>query len=149
MSKKPSSQVQDIQAKIELARQAVSKMPDDALKSVAFQTILQQLLTQGETRAVEKEKAKEVVVPSHQRVGKKGKRPKGPKGRVETLIEEGFFRQKKTLKEIKGELTAHGWHHRLEELSTLLVRLVQEKKLRRLKEPEVKGGKLVWRYSNW
>ncbi len=150
MAKKPSSKVEGIQAKIEIARKAVSKMDDDSLKPVAFQTVLQQLLALDEPAVLEAGRiaaeAQPVTTPKKK---PKRARPRGPKGRIEILIEEGFFKQKRTLSQVKEELVAHVWHHRVEVLSPALGRLVQERKLRRLKEPEVRGGKLVWRYSNW
>lgn len=148
MAKKKLSQIEELQRKIETAQSAVSKLTDESLKVVAFQTVLQNLLaseeknnaTSDETLGAEKSNHE----PSHG-----SKRPRGPKGRIEELIVEGFFTQKKTIGDVKDELAKHTWHHRVEELQPSLIRLVQEKKLRRIKEPEGDSGKLVWRYSNW
>ena len=149
MSKKDSSQIEFFQKKIEIAKEAVSKITDDSLKAVAFQTILQKLLNSGDATAVESEQGFEPPKPHKQDVTPKAKQPKGPKGRVEELIDEGFFSQKRTIGDVKKEMEAHTWFHRVEELNPALLRLIQDKKLRRIKEPETEGGKLIWRYSNW
>jgi len=146
---KKSSLAEDIQKKIEIAEEAVSKVKDEALKSIAFQTVLQRLLALDEFTIPEGKKATESLPSPQEKLKQKAKRPSGQKGRIEELIAEGFFSQKRTIEEIKKELEAHTWHHRLEELSPALIRLVNEKKLRRVKEPEGKSGKLVWRYSKW
>jgi len=86
---------------------------------------------------------------AEQQKPQKDKQPKGTKGRIDALIDDGFFSQKRTINEVKDALESFGWFYKMEELSTPLMRLVQEKKLRRIKEPEKEGGKLIWRYSNW
>ena len=149
MAKKTLSQAEDMQKKIELAQEAVSKMADESLKAIAFQTVLQRLLLANEMPGMEGKKASEVGEPSKPEAKPRSKQPKGIKGRVEELITEGFFTQKRTLGEVKEELERHGWFHPSTDLSPTLLGLVKDKKLRRIKEPENEGGKLVWRYSNW
>lgn len=144
MAKKTSFLVEDLQKKIELAQEAVSKMTDDSLKSIAFQAVLKQLLLASEITDVT-----EAAKPGKAEVKPRSKRPKGVKGRVEELIAEGFFTQKRTLADVKEELARHGWYHRSTDLSPTLLTLVKDRKLRRIKEPENKSGKLTWRYSNW
>ena len=150
MAKKTPKEVDSIQNKIRIAQEAVSRMTDESLKTIAFQTVLQSLLSSphppespsGQSTAIP-------IVPSIERKKGKQKNPKGPKGRVEELITQGFFAQKRTLNDIKQELEKHGWFHRAEDLNPTVLRLLQEKMLRRIKEPEKEGGKLIWRYSNW
>lgn len=144
MAKK--SQVEDLQAKILIAEEAVKIMTDPALKSVAFQTILDSLL--GKKNISSKQSENESLVEQSE-PKTKPKNPTGLKGRIVTLIEDGFFRDQKTIGQVRKQLEAYGWFHKLEDLSPTLLRLVQEKALRRVKEPEKKGGKLVWKYSNW
>jgi len=151
MPKKESSQIEMFQKKIEIAQEAVSKIADESLKTVAFQTILQKLLNTGETIGDELEQVHDNPKPSKEKekATSKAKQPKGPKGRIDELITEGFFSQKRIIGDVKKEMEAHGWFHRVEEINPSLLRLIQDKKLRRIKEPENEGGKLVWRYSNW
>lgn len=153
MSKKDSSQIEMLQKKIEIAQEAVSKITDESLKTVAFQTILQKLLNSGETTGADFEQVHETPKSSKAKEeatsSAKPKQPKGPKGRIDELITEGFFSQKRTISDVKKEMEAHGWFHRVEEINPSLLRLIQDKRLRRIKEPENEGGKLIWRYSNW
>jgi hypothetical protein len=151
MSKKDASQIEMFQKKIEIAQEVVSKITEESLKVAAFQTILQKLLNAGETIGVEFEQVHEIPKPSKEKdeATPKAKQPKGPKGRIDELITEGFFNQKRTIGDVKKEMEAHGWFHRVEEINPSLLRLIQDKRLRRIKEPENEGGKLVWRYSNW
>lgn len=151
MSKKDSSPIEIFQKKIVIAQESVSKITDESLKAVAFQVILQKLLNTGETIENEIEKVPEAHKPSKEKMEAtlKAKQPKGPKGRIDELITEGFFSQKRTIGDVKKEMETHGWFHRVEELNPSLLRLIQDKKLRRIKEPEKEGGKLIWRYSNW
>ncbi len=143
-SKEPSS-AEEIRKKIELATQAVSAISDQSLKGVAFKVVLERLLASDD----EETRGKETARPPQPKPTPPAKRPKGPKGRIEELVAEGVFHQKKALNEVKQELAARGWHHTIQELNPSLLRLVKEKKLRRIKEPTKKGGKLVWRYSEW
>jgi len=151
MQKIISSQIELLQKKIEIAQEAVSKITDDSIKTIAFQTVLQSLLNTDEAAETEHNKIPET--PKHEKEKEaatpKSKQPKGPKGRVDELITEGFFSQKRTIGDVKKEMEAHGWFHRAEELNPALLRLIKDKRLRRIKEPENEGGKLVWRYSNW
>ena len=151
MQKKDSSQIEIFQKQIEIAQEAVSKITDESLKAVAFQTILQKLLNTGETVGVKFEQVHEMPKPSKEKeeATSKVKQSKGPKGRIDELITEGFFSQKRTIGDVKKGMEAHGWFHRVEEINPSLLRLIQDKRLRRIKEPENEGGKLVWRYSNW
>lgn len=149
MSKKSTSIVDNLKKKIEIAQESVSKLSDQSLKAIAFKVVLETLLREEEISDSAPEKTvdhalTEVKTP----IQEKKTSLKGPKGRIEALIEDGFFNQKRTIGEIKEALEARTWYHRVEELSPQLVRLVNEKKLRRIKEPE-EGGKLIWRYSNW
>lgn len=150
MSKKPVSIVENLQKKLELAQESVSKLTDESLKAIAFKVILETLLKTEDIAVFALEQSiddspKEIKKPAQE----KKSSLKGPKGRIEALIEDGFFNEKRTISEIKEALEARTWYHRQEDLSPQLVRLVKEKKLRRIKEPEKEGGKLIWRYSNW
>lgn len=51
MAKKSLSKVEGIQKKIAMAQEAVADMADESIKPVAFQTVLQRLLTLDETRS--------------------------------------------------------------------------------------------------
>lgn len=149
MAKKATSFVEEIEKQIEIAQQAVVKISDEPLKVVAFQVVLERLLATINLPIQSPEQKMDLSQKPQKESPKNSQKPKGIKGRVEALIEDGYFSKQHTIGEAKEELAAHGWHHRVEELSPTLIRLIQEKKLRRIKEPEKEGGKLTWRYSNW
>jgi len=126
------------------AELAVKQMPDGALKTAAFQTILQELLQRqrGNSNA-------DAMIPA----AASAKRKKnslsstGTTGRIEGLIGEGIFGQQRSLAEIRQILAERGWHYEPDDLGTPLTRLVQRKRLRRVRVAE--AGKKTWRYSNY
>jgi hypothetical protein len=148
MAKKTLSQIEELQKKIESAQEAVSTLTDESLKVAAFQTVLQWLLATDAPTGTANEKV-ETKKPNPAEPKEKVQQPRGPKGRVEELINDGFFSEKRTIGDVKEALEAHGWFHKVEDLNPTLLRLLKEKKLRRIKEPENEGGKLIWRYSKW
>jgi hypothetical protein len=149
MNDQLASLIANLQEKIKTAEDAVANVSDDALRAVAFQVVLERLLDMDEFPEFVQELPVDTLSGPEIKETKKGRQPTGPKGRVESLIEDGFFNQKRTIGDVKAALEARTWYHRLEDLQPSLMRLVQEKKLRRIKEPEKEGGKLIWRYSNW
>lgn len=66
-------------------------------------------------------------------------------GRVQALGNEGFFGSQRSIAEIKSKLADHGWHYPLTTLSGPLLRLVQQRLLRRERVKD--GRKRVWKYS--
>lgn len=66
----------------------------------------------------------------------------GPQQRIRLLIEAGFFKQRKTLTDVKIKLEENGYIYTSNILSKPLLRLVKNKEIRRVKE----NGK--WNYIN-
>jgi hypothetical protein len=62
------------------------------------------------------------------------KNPKGPQNRIEFLITEGYFSEKRNIKDVLNELENRGWIYKQNQISTPLKRLVSKSKLRRNKE---------------
>jgi hypothetical protein len=125
------------------AEEAVDEMPDGDLKIKAFEVILQHLLS---TRTIPPK-----LEPSEKRtLGKKeltsSRAPGTRKSRILLLKDEGFFTVPRSLAEVRDELTAHGWVHPQTALSGPLQGLVQERRLRRIREQA--GKKKVWKYVN-
>jgi hypothetical protein len=130
---------------IELRKEAekvVADMPDGDLKLKAFEVILIHLLSgiktypaqqESETRAVTDTSDADFAADS-------------VAGRVLVLKEEGFFKNPKSIGEIREELSIHGWRYPLTTLSGRLINLVQKRKLRRTREKV--GKKTVYKYSN-
>jgi hypothetical protein len=65
--------------------------------------------------------------------------------RVSLLAEESFFTEPKSLSDIQAKLAEHGWHYPQTNLSTPLIRLVRQRRLRRLQLAV--GNKRVWKYA--
>lgn len=128
----------DIIALRKKAEDAVSDMPDGALKTEAFGVILNSLL---HAHPATKEP-----------VGSAPARPSSPEGvpssfadRLSVLVEEGFLNQPRSLGEVQSKLAEHGWHYSLGSVSTPLIRSVRQRRLRRLQLAE--GNKKIWKYS--
>lgn len=119
------------------AEAAVADMSDGALKVKAFEVILGSLLA-GEPRAAAAGRAvrtEEALQPPRSSLGE----------RVARLAEEGFFAEPKSLSEIQAKLAEHGWHYPQTNLSTPLIRLVRQRRLKRLQLAA--GNKRVWKYA--
>ena len=67
---------------------------------------------------------------------------KGPKGYIAELKSEGFFKAKRTINEVQAKLEENGHIYPLNELSTPLRKLVNDKELGRIKEKD------KWVYFN-
>lgn len=124
----------DAKKLVELRRQAekaVADMPDGELKVKAFEVMLAHLMgglevapgRLTETQNEPKAKARKEGTPARS-IG----------GRILVLQDEGFFKNQKTIGEVREELRAHGWHYPLTTLSGRLQALVQQRKLEE-KEP--------------
>ena len=136
---------------VKQAEAAVASIKDGDLKTIAFGKILDNLIGQGGNpkelghgssykRATGRRRSK---TDAAQPASKKG----GPKGYVEELIEEGFFKTPKTLSAIRAELGNRGHHIPVTSLSRPMMLLCQDRQLRRQKAKD--GKKQVFTYSNW
>jgi hypothetical protein len=138
----------DFAALARKAEQAVESIKDPELKRVAFEKILDNLLSTslGGTQNKEKESQE----------GAKGKRKKkakgaarqgrGPKAHIKEMIKEDFFKTPKTIGQVKAELENRGHHIPLTSLSGPLQMLCQDNLLRRTKGKA--GGKQGFVYTN-
>ena len=125
------------------AEQAVADMADGPLKIKAFEVILSSLLSIGSRAPVLVERD---VAPTDQTPDAGRTRPASSLAdRVALLADEGFFTEPRSLAEIQGKLAEHGWHYAQTNLSTPLIRLVRQRRLRRLQLAD--GNKRVWKYS--
>jgi hypothetical protein len=134
---------------VEQAERAVSSVKNPELKRVAFEKILDDLLSLGLPR-----QQRESQLPQRKRRGveaphaqAKAKRA-GPQAYLDELTDEGFFQKPKTISEVKAELENRGHHIPLTSLRGPLQKLCQKKKLRRQKA-EGSGNKKTFVYSNW
>ncbi len=90
--------------------------------------------------SLEKKHSKSSTPPAD--IGRKPISDKGPLGRVSLLVQEGFFKEKRSISEIKSKLAEKAIFYDLTSLSPSVLRLVKRGELRRIKE---EGN---WRYVN-
>lgn len=129
------------------AERAVAEMPDGDLKVKAFEVILGHLLSGTGPSAPKTEGAQASARRSRPAGATREASPaRSISGRILVLRDEGFFKNQKTIGEVREELRAHGWHYPLTTLSGRLQGLVQQRKLRR--ERATQGNKKLWKYSN-
>jgi hypothetical protein len=128
----------DLVAARKQAEAAVADMTDGALKVKAFEVILGSLLAEGPSVA----EASATGNRSHET---RTSAPSSLGERVRLLENEGFFAEPRSLSEIQAKLREHGWHYPQTNLSTPLIRLVRQRRLRRLQLAE--GSKRVWKYA--
>lgn len=129
------------------AEKAVDAVKDPDLKRIAFQKILDDLLSQGGTNKSVKPRARKTR--TRQGAEKPKARAKsGPKAYVTELIEEGFFEKPKTMAQVKAELENLGHHIPITSLSGPLQTLCKERTLRRQKV-KASGNKETFAYSEW
>ena len=136
------------------AEASVSAVKDPELRRVAFEKILMTLLERGEPSSSERKRSTRAERgPRVVQRGTKGKASSGkhgPKGHVEALIADGFFKEQRTIAAVKAELANQGHHIALTSLSGPLQKLTQERRLRRQKVAgSGKRSKAAFAYSNW
>src|SRR5438046_2710671 len=108
------------------AEEAVADMPEGPLKIKAFEVILGSLLAAPVARLEPQSMPNAGQLPITEGA------PSSLAARINLLAEEGFFSEPRSLGEIQANLAAHGWHYPQSNISTPLVRLVRQRRLRRL-----------------
>ena len=118
------------------AETAVEGMAEGPLKIKAFEVILTSLVSSATPAP---------AVP--QKIAQKSEqKPSSSLGaRIALLAQEGFLADPRSLSEIQIKLREHGWHYPQSNLSTPLIRLVRQRRLRRLQLAE--GSKKLWKYA--
>jgi hypothetical protein len=128
------------------AERAVGGVTDPDLRRVAFEKILSTLLGHPGEKGTWDESVSSPIRVSES-PGKLGKK-QGPNGRIEDLIQEGFFKAPRTLADVRQELSTRGFHIPRTSLSGPLQRLCRGKRLRRQKLV-ANGSAKSYAYSNW
>jgi hypothetical protein len=130
------------------AEEAVRDMKAGPLKIAAFQTILNNLLTNPDASAapasVKRAKA-QARSQVFEEATTKRVRASLP-ARILTLKDEDYFQEQRTLPQVREGLGARGWHYAITALSGAMQGLVRKRELRR--EKASSGGKKIWKYSN-
>jgi hypothetical protein len=154
MGKQGATKPTEYAAMVAEAEASVSAVKDPELRRVAFEKILVTLIEreqskpQGQERSPRPERGSPTVEKNDKR--SVGATRQGPKGQVEALIDDGFFKEQRTIAEVKAELANRGHHIALTSLSGPLQKLTQERRLRRQKvTADGKGSKAAFAYSNW
>jgi hypothetical protein len=133
---------------VKQAEEAVASINDGELKGIAFAKILDTLLAQpGPVKHSAVIKGNPKAKPKQDTAREAPKKKGGPKGYVEELIHDSFFKTPKTLSAIRAELGNRGHHIPVTSLSNPMMMLCQERRLRRQKATD--GSKQVFTYSNW
>ena len=130
------------------AEKSVSGVKDPELRRVAFEKILDDLLSKpsGKSEGLVPHKKTATRTKSAAKTTKQ--KPGGPQAYVEELIDENYFAKPKTISEVRAELGNRGHHIPRTSLSGPLQKLCQKKTLRRHKST-AKEGKKTFVYSNW
>lgn len=138
----------DYQTLVEQAEQAVAAVKDPELKRIAFQKILESLISGTDDTSSESTRTGRHLrtKSSSSKQPKKGR--SGPAGYLSELVDEGFFKKPKTIAEVKAELENRGHHIPLTSLSGPLQKKCQARVLRR-QRVNTTGKKGTFKYSNW
>lgn len=127
------------------AEAAVAAVKDPELKRIAFQKVLDDLLSLPSKPSGKKRIARIARSSGDARPRKKAKG--GPQAYLDEMVEEGFFKKPKTIVQVKAELENRGHHIPLTSLSGPMQKMCQRRLLRRQK---VKSGKKqTFAYSHW
>jgi hypothetical protein len=132
------------------AGKAVAAIKDPELRRVAFERVLDDLLSTADTSVRPDKDTAAQPRRSRMQTPAKSRKGRGPKGYVRELADEGFFKKPKTIAEVKAELANRGHHIVITSLSGPLQELCQERVLRRHKaKASKKGKKAAFNYSEW
>ena len=127
------------------AEAAVRDMPDGDLKGRAFETILTHLLASG-APPPSKNPTESKKTPNKS-PSPTANTPSSLAERILFLKGDGFFKDQRSISEIRQELKKNGWHYPVTSISGTLQRLVRSRELRREVGNDGDGRK-GWRYSN-
>jgi hypothetical protein len=132
------------------AEKAVAAVKDPSLKQIAFQKILDDLLSANSTNE------QEPTTPRTTKASKKGPKADkvrgsargGPTQYIQELIGDNFFKKPKTISEVKAELGNRGHHIAMTSLSGPLQNLCKARVLRRQKV-KAADKRQTFAYSVW
>ncbi len=149
MAKKSSSSGQFSEA-ISEAQKAVASMPQDRLKEIAFERILDHLLAglSGAKPSTSNSKVKhkiEISTPT----SKGTHQGDGPLVWLTEIVEEGFFSQPKSSAQIIEELGNRSHTLSPQDITWPLQNLCHNKLLRRKKMSPSAGGRPLIHWVNW
>ena len=71
----------------------------------------------------------------------------GPTGGIKMLLNDGFFKEPRTLSLVVSELSKEGYNYRKEVVSNSLIRLVKQRLLTRIPTNADNSGREKWNYA--
>lgn len=150
MKRKNKEGSADFTALIAQAEKAVANVKDDRLRGIAFERVLDHLLSTSGGQTISHQ-------PTHTTTHKQSSANKHAEQKPATgtlawlteLYEEGFFREAKCLKDISEELSNRSHRLKSTDLTFPLQKLCHDKKLRRNKQAPAEGGRKVFHWYNW
>lgn len=140
------SEVRDYSEIVAQAEKAVANVKDPELKRVAFQKVLDDLLSADQPKPAASEGKAKKKAPRKKTSGSSEKT--GPRAYIREMIDDGFFKKPKTMAEVKAELENRGHHIPLTSLSGPLQKITQARQLRR-QRAKTSGKKQTFVYSEW
>jgi len=147
MKKDSESLSEKLQEIISEAEAITSEITDPEIRRVAFDRVLQYLLQNNYSTDLPK-KTTDNKIKVKVKAKKDSTAKAGTKTWLEELIEEDFFKNPTSSKNILEALDERGHILKSTDITFALALLVKEKKLRRRKMA-VEGGKLQLHWYNW
>jgi hypothetical protein len=145
--KKRKAKPMDLISLRRAAEEAVTDMPEGELRVKAFEVILEHMLATGRPPRSPGPTRKP------QRASRRTKSRRADAGEKETLRERvrglkdsDFFKEQRTIGDVRLQLKAAGWHYSLSTIGGALLSLTQQHHLRR--EQVKSGSRKIWMYSN-
>jgi hypothetical protein len=137
---------------VQRAYSATQTIAETDLRRVAFDRLLEFLLTNSELREMTLDAQASREKPAKQR-GKPKTNPRrpieGPSSWVESMVDEGFFATPKGIASVVERVSAMGHSVQSKDVTFPLVQLVQRKRLRRERGSDGKTKRPVWIYTNY
>lgn len=144
----PRDQTEAFKQAIEAAEAASAGLADPHLRSIAFERVLEHLLSTAPVeRSAPGPSGREAADSLRQRT----RRPAhdGPTAWIQSLRDEGFFGSSKSLAEVTEAVRARGHNVESKYVTAPLEKLVQSKVLRRERAPKSGQKRGLWTYSDY
>ncbi len=116
----------------------------ESYRSFAFAVLFERLLGASIKLSIRDAGSKKAQAP---KVGPTTRAKAGPTRRVRELVNDNFFKTRKSLKAVLAELTDRGHGYGAGIIGKALQRMCQERLLRRTKAKE--GKRSIYVYTNW
>ncbi len=139
----------DFASLIKQAEEAVANVKDERLREIAFERVLDHLLSGTDDQAGSGHQIKTEVHKSKLTRKESAKPASGTLAWLADLHEEGFFKEPKSLKDILEELSNRSHLLKSTDLTWPLQKLCHDKMLRRRQQVPAEGGHKVFHWYNW